>query len=138
MPHRQLYSKPFHAATIKIAKKYGIDPLFIAGLACHESAFGESKYSYAANNVTGQLYRDKKTGKWLPIKFKNVEECFERTCQRMRDYYVAEGRTSVEKVQKKYCPVITNRKSKDYNDPRSVNVHWQSGVIKHMAKIQSI
>lgn len=126
------------AATIKIAKKHGVDPLFISGLACHESNFGQSKYSYAANNVTGQLYLDKKSRKWLPIQFKSVEDCLERTCQRMRDYYIKEGRVTISGVQKKYCPIISNKKSKDFNDPRSVNVFWTGKVAEHMKKIQSI
>lgn len=125
-------------AVVEISRKYGIDPLFVAGLACHEANFGLSRYSFDANNVTGQLYKDKKTGKWKPIQFKSVEECLERTCQRMRDIYFKESRTTISSIGKKYCPQITNKKSKDFNDPRKLNRFWPGKIQEHMNKIQSI
>jgi beta-N-acetylglucosaminidase len=123
---------------INISRKYKIDPLFIASLACHESAFGTSSYSYKANNVTGQLYKDKKTGKWNPIQFKNVEECLERTCRSIRDNYIAAGRTNINLVQQRYCPVISNKKSKDFNDSGNINIFWTKKIVEHMKKIVSV
>lgn len=116
---------------IKIARKHGIDPLFIFGLVSQESGAGVSKYAYSYNNVAGQLKKTK-SGKYVPIQFKNVEECLERVCSRMQTVYIKEGRVVLSKVASKYCPVGAK------NDPRGLNSHWLPGIIRNMKKIQSV
>lgn len=126
------------AATIKIAKKYGIDPLFIAALTIQEAgAQGSSVYAVKYNNVAGRLYRDKKSGKWLPIKFSSVEDCLDSTAKHLKLNYVGQNFYTVTAIKGKYCPDITNKKLKDFNDTKGVNGHWLPGILKHMEKIQS-
>lgn len=120
---------------INISNKYKICPLFLAAVCCHESGNGESVYAKKYNNVSGQMYRNKSTGKWGPMKFSSVNECLNRTASNLKQNYIDEGKTSVSKIQAKYCPIITNKKSKDYNDPSGVNKHWSGGVQKWMNRI---
>jgi hypothetical protein len=122
---------------INVSNKYKICPLFLAAVCCHETGNGESIYAKKYNNVSGQMYRNKLTGKWGPMKFSSVTECLTRTASNLKENYIDEGRTSISKIQAKYCPVITNKKSKDYNDPSGINKHWTTGVQKWMTRIQS-
>ena len=123
------------AAIIKISKQYGICPLFLTALCCHESAGGVSKYAKNYNNVSGQLKYNKSTGDWSPIYFDSVESCLTRTAKNLKDNYINSGRYSITKVQQKFCPIVTNRKSKDFNDPCGKNVYWTTGVLKWMNRI---
>ena len=116
---------------IRIARKHGIDPLFVAGLIVQESGGGTSRYAYSHSNVAGQLKKTK-SGKYVPIQFKNVEECLERVCSRMQTVYIKEGRVVLSRVASKYCPVGAK------NDPRGLNSHWLPGIIRNMKKIQSV
>ena len=123
------------SSIIKIAKQYGICPLFLAALCCHESAAGTSKYAQDYNNVSGQLKYNKSTGKWSPIYFENVDSCITRTAKNLKENYINSGRISIGKIQQKFCPIITNRKSKDFNDPSGKNIYWTAGVLKWMNRI---
>ena len=122
---------------IDISKKYKICPLFLAAICCHESGNGSSVYAQKYNNVSGQMRRDKSSGKWGPLKFASVNECLNRTAFNLKENYIEDGRVTISKIQTKYCPIITNKKSKDYNDSRGVNKHWNSGIQKWMTRIQS-
>lgn len=122
---------------INISKKYKICPLFLAAICCHESGNGSSVYAKKYNNVSGQMKRDKSSGKWGPLKFAFVNECLNRTASNLKENYIDGGRVTISKIQAKYCPIITNKKSKDYNDSRGVNKYWESGIQKWMTRIQS-
>ena len=122
---------------IDVSKKYKICPLFLAAICCHESGNGSSIYAQKYNNVSGQMKRDKSSGKWGPLKFASVNECLNRTAFNLKENYIDDGRITISKIQAKYCPIITNKKSKDYNDSRGVNKHWNSGIQKWMTRIQS-
>ena len=122
---------------IDVSKKYKICPLFLAAICCHESGHGSSIYAQKYNNVSGQMKRDKSSGKWGPLKFASVNECLNRTAFNLKENYIDDGRITISKIQAKYCPIITNKKSKDYNDSRGVNKHWNSGIQKWMTRIQS-
>lgn len=125
------------AAVIKAGKENNIDPAFLAAIIYQEGgAASNSLYARKYNNVMGRLY--KKNGKWVPMSFVSVDDCISKTAKHLRVNYIDQGRTTVSNIQRKYCPVVTNKKSKDFNDSRGVNSHWKSGVISHMNKIQSI
>jgi len=121
---------------IDISKKYKICPLFLTAICCHESSNGSSVYAQKYNNVSGQMKRDKSSGKWGPLKFASVNECLNRTASNLKENYIDGGRVTISKIQAKYCPIITNKKSKDYNDSRGVNQYWDSGIQKWMTRIQ--
>jgi hypothetical protein len=120
---------------IELSKKYKICPLFLAAVCCHESNNGQSLFAQKYNNVAGQMHLDKSSGKWAPIKFSSVNECLDRTTANLKENYINRGIVTISKIQSKYCPIITNKKSKDYNDPRGVNKYWTSGIQKWMNKV---
>lgn len=122
-------------AIIDVGKKYKICPLFLAAICCHESDNGTSTFAQKYNNVTGQMQLDKSSKKWTPVKFASVDACLVRTASNLKENYIKSGRVSISKIQAKYCPIITNKNNKDYNDPRGVNKYWTSGVTKWMSKI---
>ena len=76
--------------------------------------------------MSGSLH--KVGGKWLSRRFVSVEECLEFTARNLATNYIGQGYDTVEKIQRKYCPVITDRNSPDFNDPKGVNGHWLNGV----------
>ena len=86
----------------------------------------------------GRLYRDKKSGKWLPMKFNSVDECIEKTAEHLKINYIGQNLYTISAVKSKYCPDITNKKSKDFNDKKGVNSVWKNSIIKHMNNAQSI
>ena len=124
-------------AVIKAGKENNIDPAFLAAIIYQESgAASLSLYAKRYNNVTGRMNRVK--SKWLPMKFKSVESCVFDTARHLRVNYIEQGRFTVKQIQMKYCPIVTNKKSKDYNDSRHVNSFWLKNIPKHMNKFQSI
>ena len=121
---------------IRIARKHGLNPLFFAALCAHESANGKSAYAKDHNNVSGQLTYSKSAKRWQPMSFPSVEACLERTAKNLHDNYTTKGRTTVAQIQRKYCPIITDKKSTDFNDPQSVNRFWVSGILKWVSRLE--
>jgi len=125
-------------AVIKAGKENNIDPAFLAAIIYQESgAASNSLYSRKFNNIMGRMYRTKK-GSWKPMSFKSVESCVFDTARHLRVNYIEQGRFTVKQIQMKYCPIVTNKKSKDFNDSRHVNSFWLKNIPKHMNKFQSI
>lgn len=109
---------------VKAGLKYGVDPLFLAALATHESGRGSSKFSKQYNNVCGLLFKDK------PRKFKSVDECIFFCAERLNRYYHREGKVTVEQVGNKFCPIGVK------NDPQKINRHWVPKIVTYMKQIQ--
>jgi len=124
---------------IKAGKENGIDPAFIAAIATQESGSSyNSLYARKFNNPFGRLYRDKKSGKWLPMKFDSVDQAIFKTAEHLKLNYIGQKRVTLTSIGNKYCPPKVSKKSKDFNDPRSLNFGWLPGIIRHMNKFQSI
>lgn len=123
------------SSVVSIANKYGIDPKLLAAICIHESAYGTSKNAIYYNNVTGSLKYDGK--RWSPRYFNSVEDCFEFTAKNLKKNYIDVGLKTVAAIGRKYCPVITNRKSKDFNDPKSLNSHWVPAIEKFIEQLDA-
>lgn len=121
-------------AFVNAGREYGIDPIFLAALCCHESANGSSRMAISHNNIAGQLKYSKAAKKWLPVSFKSVNESINYLAKSLSNNYLAEGKATIEQIQRKYCPIITDKKSKGFNDPTGINQHWISGIIKWMKR----
>lgn len=128
-----------HGKTIiKTAKRYKLSPTFLAALCAHESANGTSAYARQCNNVSGQLTYSKSAKKWVPIPFPSVEACLERTAKNLHDNYTTQGRVTITQIQKKFCPIITDKTNKGFNDPKNVNRHWTSGLVRWLTRFEAV
>lgn len=115
-------------AIVVIAKKYGLKPALLAAICVHESARGKSAMANSHNNVTGSLREVK--GVWGPRYYNSIEDCLEATARNLKLNYIDQGLTTLKGIQGKYCPVFASPKSKGFNDPKGLNVHWLTGVGK--------
>ena len=70
------------------------------------------------------------------MSFPSVEACLERTAKNLHDNYTTKGRTTVAQIQRKYCPIITDKRSADFNDPQSVNRFWVTGILKWVSRLE--
>ncbi len=111
---------------IRIARKHRLNPALLGAICAWETGRGKSAYAMTHNNVSGSLRKG--PTKWVPRYFPTVEACLEFTANNLATNYIGQGYDTVEKIQQKYCPVITDKDSPDFNDPKGVNGHWLSGV----------
>lgn len=108
---------------IKIAKEKDICPVFLAAVAMHESANGTSKIAKEKRNVCGIMI----SGKTFKT-FDTVEDSLSYTANLLSGKIYKNCKT-VADIQRKYCPVGVK------NDPKGLNVHWKTGVVKYMKRI---
>jgi len=107
------------------ARKNDICPIFLAAIAIHESANGNSLFARNKNNIFG-IYLNKKYH-----TFDTVDDCIEYSAKLLGGRLYAKSKNpTIQGVQKVYCPVGAA------NDPKSLNKYWLNGVIDKMVKIQ--
>lgn len=104
------------------ARKNNICPIFLAAIAMHESANGQSAFAREKNNVFGIFMK----GKYH--SFDSVDECIEFTAKLLAGRIYSKNPTVVG-VQRIYCPVGAK------NDPKGLNKHWLGGVLDKMEKL---
>ena len=98
---------------IAAQKKYGVNAVFLAAVAMHESANGTSRLARTKNNFFGLR------GKNGMMSFKSPEACIMYTAElisRKRGNYFGKGRYTIKSIGKKYAS----------------SKHWATRVAKHM------
>ena len=101
---------------LEAQRTYGINAVFLAAVAMHESGNGSSRAARTKNNFFGIM--EKKSLK----KFSSPRDCIMYTARiltKKNGYYFGSGRFTIKKIGKKYaaCPA------------------WSTRVIKHMKQI---
>jgi hypothetical protein len=105
---------------------YGVDPILGASIAKHETGNGTSKAIRNLNNVGGIM--DTKTGKLRHFK-NGVEESIFEMFRLLKYYYIDNGISTIEQIQKKYCPIGA------LNDPTHLNKNWKPAVKRNYQQI---
>lgn len=102
---------------VSCQEKYGVNAVFLAAIAIHESGNGSSKAAKNKNNFFGLM------GKKGQLKFSSPQECIECAANNLTKkdgYYFGKGRYTIGKIGRKYA-----------SDKK-----WSSRVIKTMKSIQ--
>lgn len=97
-------------------EKYGVNAVFLAAIAIHESGNGSSKAAKSKNNFFGMM------GKRGQLKFDTPQECIECAANNLTKkdgYYFGKGRYTIGNIGRKYA-----------SDKK-----WTSRVIKMMKSI---
>ena len=100
----------------KISAKYDVDWKLIEAIVRHETGNRTSRAYHELNNVGGLM------GKDGLMKFDSKEESYERLVYVIKNYYIDQGLTTIEQIQKKYAPIGAE------NDPNNLNQYWTSSV----------
>ena len=101
---------------IMAQEKYGINAVFLAAIAMHESANGKSRLARTKNNFFGLR------GKNGMLSFKTPEDCIMYTARlltKKKGVYFGKGNYTIRRIGKKYAS----------------SKHWTTRVIKHMKQI---
>lgn len=110
-----------HGGTIKsIAKKQGIDPVVMAAIAFHETAYGTSSAIVNRNNPGGLMNPN---GSGL-FNFSSLEEGLESLGRTLHNRIIKDGHTTIERLGSVYAPVGAA------NDPTGLNQHWVPNMNK--------
>ena len=105
------------------SKKYNVNPMLVAAIMRHETGNGTSQAVKMLNNPGGLM------GNNGLMRFNSLEAGIEKMIIVLKEYYIDQGLTTIEQIQKKYCPVGAS------NDPTNLNVHWLPNVTKTYLKI---
>lgn len=106
---------------------YGVNSVFLAALASHESGYGESQLAKTRNNVTGFQAYNHNTG--AARYFDSIYDCIMATAKHLSTNYLTPGAKyynglAIEDVNVKYC----------LQDDGSVMYSWSAGLEKLMYK----
>ena len=85
---------------ISCQEKYGINAVFLAAIAVHESGNGSSKAAKNKNNFFGLM------GKKGQLSFKTPQECIEcaaKNLTKKEGYYFGRGCYTIGKIARKYA-----------------------------------
>lgn len=111
---------------IDAAREGGICPIFLAGVAMHESGNGTSRIAREKLNAFG-IFKD---GKY--IEFDSIKEGIFYTARMLGGSgYVTRKKdplTTISAIHRRYCPI-------GVNDPKNLNHHWTNGVVHHMKQV---
>lgn len=105
------------------SKKNNVNPMLVAAIARHETGNGTSHAVKTLNNPGGLM------GNNGLMRFNSLESGIEKMIIVLKEYYIDQGLTTIEQIQKKYCPIGAS------NDPTNLNVHWLPNVTKTYLKI---
>lgn len=106
------------------ALKVGLtkDQAFIAlAISKHETGKWTSKLYKKYNNVGG-IYNSSKREFY---SYESQEKGVQAFVKLLKNGYFDKGYDTIEKIQKKYCPIGAK------NDPNNINQYWTSGVNKY-------
>jgi len=113
---------------IREAKKNNICPLFLAGVAMHESDSGKSYLCRNNKNAFGSYDSKHKVYRSFP----NIEASIAFTASQLNSsLYVLNKKKmchTIRQIHDVYCPIGAG------NDPKKVNKFWSSGVVYHMQR----
>lgn len=105
------------------SKKNNVNPMLVAAIMKHETGNGTSKAVKELNNPGGLM------GNNGLMRFNTLEDGINKMIVILKEYYIDQGLTTIEQIQRKYCPVGAS------NDPTNLNVHWLPNVTKNYLKI---
>lgn len=105
------------------SKEYNVNPMLVAAIARHETGNGSSKAIVELNNPGGLM------GNNGLIRFNSIESGIESMVKNLKVLYIDMGLTSIEEIQKKYCPIGAS------NDPTGINKYWLPAVTSNYLKI---
>lgn len=107
-----------------ICKGYEVNPMLLTAIMRQETGNGTSQVVRNFNNPGGIMLR----GSTLK-KFATLENGIEAMARLLKDFYIDEGRITIESIGRKYCPVGAK------NDPNGLNNHWIPNVTTNYNKI---
>lgn len=111
---------------VEEARKYNLCPLALAAISAHESDNGRSDLARNKNNVFG-IYSEKDKEY---RSYDSVEACIRFTAKLLGSYCdEKEPKQTIAEIQGKYAPLNVE------NDPKKLNRHWRSGVVRWMRTI---
>ena len=105
------------------SRKYNLNPLLVTAIMYHETGNGTSWACTTKNNPAGLM------GSRGLMQFATIENGIEKMCKVLKELYIDKGLTSIEEIQKKYCPIGAE------NDPKGLNKHWLPNVTSKYEKI---
>lgn len=105
------------------SRQYNVNPMLVAAIARHETGNGSSKAVVELNNPGGLM------GSNGLIRFNSLESGIESMVKTLKNLYIDMGLTSIEQIQKKYCPIGAS------NDPTGINKYWLPMVTNNYLKI---
>ncbi len=102
------------------SQTYNIEYELLMAISIHETANFKSKAYLNLNNVGGNM--EWSTGKSKLMVFDNVYDGVMYYARNLRKNYFDKGLTTIEQIQKRYCPVGAK------NDPNGLNINWTRKV----------
>jgi hypothetical protein len=105
-----------------VGKEYGLtdeQSLMTVAISIHETGKYTSDAFKNKNNVGGVF----KNGQLAT--YNSLEEGINAFINNLKKNYFDQGLDTIEKIQKKYCPIGAE------NDPKGVNVYWLPSVTKY-------
>lgn len=93
--------------------------LMLLAISKHETGNWSSKIYKERHNFGGII----RNGRFE--SYENNEKGIEDMIHVLRDYYFAKGKTTLETIQKSYCPVGAS------NDPKGLNSYWLPRVTQY-------
>jgi beta-N-acetylglucosaminidase len=105
------------------AKAYNVNPMLLAAIFYHESGNGSSYAVTKLNNPGGIM------GNKGLVSFRTLDEGIDSTAKLIKNNYIDCGLTTLQQIQRKYCPVGAK------NDPTNLNRFWLPMVSMKYQKI---
>ncbi|WHY70045.1 SH3 domain-containing protein [Neobacillus sp. SuZ13] len=128
-------------AFIDAGNKYGVNALYLAAHAIHESGFGTSNISLGKNNLFGYGAYDSApfVGAY---RFATVESCINYVAQKMKADYLNPNGTHFEGA---FLGQLTKDSKQKRIESKSIGLnywyasdpYWANGIAKHMQKIMA-
>lgn len=105
----------------EVSTKYGIDWKIVVAIARWETGNYKSSAFKDYNNVGGMMYWDSSKQKMRLIQYATLETGIDKFIYNLKHNYIDKGLTTIEQIQKKYCPI-------GINDKNNINSEWARGV----------
>lgn len=105
------------------SRQYNVNPMLVAAIARQETGNGTSVAVKQLNNPGGLM------GNNGLMRFATLQDGVLKMVQVLKNLYIDQGLTSIEQIQKKYCPIGAE------NDPTKLNKHWLPNVTANYLKI---
>ncbi|MED0738871.1 peptidoglycan DD-metalloendopeptidase family protein [Aneurinibacillus thermoaerophilus] len=102
---------------VQYGTEYGVDPLFLAALAMHESGNGTNRLARELNNFGSRKALD---GSWM--KFATKEEGVRELAKYIQRKYISKGVTTLAGIQNIYAPLSDS----------PLNANWIPGIYRYM------